>query len=348
MLQTTESETAIPVTRFDLGELPEEARFQIWKESISVIFDVSLPSDDPWQSFSSRLTTCHFGSLLLSNAASCRQHFQRSPKLIAQDGIDHFLLQIYRSGRNIGYCGKRPLHARPGDVFLLDLSQPLETSTDDFDNLTLVIPRTLLCRYLEAPEKLHGRLLPRESPLAKLLSEHLHALWRSASQATSEEAQAMSEGVTALAAAYFGQLAVPESAPAVQVASAAAIRQYIAGHFADAHLTPEFLAARFHVSRAQIYRLFSPFGGVACYIREQRLKWCLAELSNPANRQRRIADIALAAGFSDESHFCRLFKQAFGASPGEIRGGAPAAAPLSPEMRGLVDRSYENWVKRLG
>lgn len=345
--EATETINTIPVTRFNLDTLPGEARFQTWKESISVIFDVSLFPDDHWQSFSSRLTTCHFGSQLLSNAVSCRQQFKRSPKLIAQDGIDHFLVQIYRSGRNIGDCGGRPLHARPGDVFILDLSQPLATHTDDFDNLTLIVPRTLFCRYMSNPERLHGRLLPRESPLAKLLSEHLHSLWNSRLQTTVEEAQAISEGVAALVMAYFGPLAVPENLPEVQAATAAAIRQYIAHHFSDPRLSPEFLAAHFQVSRAQIYRLFNPFGGVASYIRQQRLKWCLAELSKPANCHRRIIDIALAAGFNDESHFSRLFRQTFGVSPGEVRHGL-ATTPLASEMRGTVDRSYEDWVKHLG
>lgn len=347
MQQKTNMANIIPVTRFDLDSLPEDARFQTWKESISVIFDVSLFPNDPWQSFSSRLTTCHFGSQLLSNAVSCRQQFTRTPKLIAQDGVDHFLVQLYRRGRNIGFCGGKPINARPGDVFLLDLGQSLETRVDDFDNLTLVVPRALLCRHLPNPERLHGRLLPRESALAKLLGEHLSSLWKNALQTTVEDAQAISEGVTALVAAYFGQLTVPENLPEVQAATAAAIRQYIARHFADPNLTPDSLATRFHVSRAQVYRLFSPFGGVAHYVRQQRLKWCFSELSQPCNRHRRIIDIALAAGFNDEAHFSRLFRQAFGVSPSEVRQGLTNAALSSDEARDLIDRSYEDWVKRL-
>ena len=348
MMEQETTKNAVPITRFDLDALPVRHRFQTWKESISVIFDVSLFPDDHWQAFSSRLTTVHLGSQLLSNAVSCRQQFKRSPKLLAQDGIDHFLLQIYRCGRNTGVCGGKPFDARPGDVFLLDLSQPLETQVDDFDNFTLVIPRSLLCRYLPNPEYLHGRLLKRESPLAQLLKEHLFSLWNIAPNVGVREAQAISEGVSALVAAYFGQLAVPENLPEVKTATVSAIRQYIAQNLSHPDLTPDELAVRFQVSRTQIYRLFAPFGGVARYVRDERLKWCFIQLSHSGNRELRVVDIALAAGFSDESHFSRLFKQTFGVSPRDVRHDMNLALLPASATGELVDRSYEEWLKRLG
>lgn len=338
----------IPITRFDVRELPEDERFPVWRESISVIFEVSLDPEDRQEAFASQVTTCHFGPLLLSNAISQRQCLQRPPSLIARDGIDHFLVQVTCRGSTAGQCGRTRLDARPGDVFIIDLDQPLATRTDAFDNLTLVVPRQLLRHYLPSPEKLHGRLLRRESPLARLLSEHLHALWNAAPASTPQEAQAMAEGVAALVASYFSQTFPPEDSPPIQAATASAIRQYIASHLTDAQLTPDRLAARFQVSRSQVYRMFEPFGGVARYVRDQRLKWCLAELSKPASRYSRIVDIAMAAGFTDEAHFCRLFRQAFGASPGEIRGGIAAGPRPAPGRDGPVDRSYEDWVRLLG
>jgi hypothetical protein len=53
----TATNDAIPTTRFDLQDLPEQDRFAVWKESISVVFDVSLEDRDTEKSFTSRLTT---------------------------------------------------------------------------------------------------------------------------------------------------------------------------------------------------------------------------------------------------------------------------------------------------
>ncbi|MFM8331569.1 MAG: helix-turn-helix domain-containing protein [Candidatus Methylumidiphilus sp.] len=336
----------VPSTCLDLANLPEHERFSVWKESISVIFDVTLASQPGAEVFSSSLTTRHLGSMLLSNTVSQGQFFRRSHKQIGQDGLDHFLVQIYQRGRTAGVCGNMQMDAKPGDVLILDLSQSLKTQADDFDNLTLVVPRQVLCRYVQAPERFHGRVLPKASPLGRLLSEHLFTLWAVTPKAAQAEANAMAEGAAGLAAAYFSQAAPAEDSAEIQAATRQAIRQFIARHFADPRLEPDFLAARFHISRAQLYRLFKPYGGVTRHIQEQRLAWCLAELSKPANRQRRIFDIAARAGFTDEAHFSRAFRQAYGISPKEARQGVATSLVLT--VGGEVDRSYEDWLRKLG
>jgi len=258
------------------------------------------------------------------------------------------MVQIYRQGRNAGVCGNIRLDAQPGDVLLLDLSQPLQTRTDDFDNLTLVIPRPLLCRYVKAPERFHGRVLPAQSALGRLLIGHLHALWAMAPEAALAEANAMAEGVAGLAAAYFGQSIPPEDVPEIQAALGMAIRQFIGRNFASPKLVPDFLIARFQISRAQLYRLFKPFGGVNRYIQDHRLAWCLTALTQPANRSRRISEIAASAGFTDEAHFSRAFRQAYGISPSAARQGAVVGRVLDLAADGPVDRRYEDWVRQLG
>lgn len=97
-----------PFTSLDLAELPESERFGVWKESISVIFEVPLAGREAGKPFTSSLSTCHLGSMLRSHTINHRQFFQRSPKLTAQDNLDHFMVQIYRRGRNAGMC----LHTR--------------------------------------------------------------------------------------------------------------------------------------------------------------------------------------------------------------------------------------------
>ncbi|MGZ8242893.1 AraC-like ligand-binding domain-containing protein [Methylomagnum sp.] len=339
---------AVPITHLDLADLPEAERFAVWKESISVIFDVTLAADAGERPFTTQLTTCHLGSLLIANTVSPRQAFKRPPQLIARDGLDHFLVQVFRQGRNAGRFGKSHLDARPGDVMLMDLAQPLETRTGDQDSLTLVVPRRLFEQRHKSPERLHGRVLPKESPLGRLLGEHLRTLWRAAPTASAAEANIMAEGVAGLAVTYFGQLAPPGEAPDIDAALLLTMRQYIASHLADRQLGPEGLVARFQISRAQAYRLFQPFGGVGRYIQAQRLAWCRAELAKPANRNRRVIDIAQTAGFASESHFSRAFREAFGISPSEWRDGLRPDAPLAPEVTGLVDRRYEGWLRNLG
>ncbi len=336
----------IPVTRLILEGLPDCERFGAWRDGVSLLFD-AVPESPAKAAEASWLTTYHLGSLLLTNAVSHEQRFQRSPRMVAQTGIDHFLVQVYRKGCNVGECGKTRLNARPGDVFLLDLAQTLSTRADDFDNLTLVVPRQLLCQHLKSPERFHGRLLPRESALGRLLNEHLHALWKASAHASPDEAGALALGVTGLIGAYFAQSVPPEDVPEIDAATGLAIRQYIGRHFANPRLTPEFLAAHFQVSRAHLYRLFKPYGGVSEYIRDRRLDWSLVELSKPSSARRRIIDIAVAAGFASEAHFSRVFRQAYGITPKEARQGIKPETSPALVTGSLLDQRHLDWLRAL-
>ncbi len=57
-------------------------------------------------------------------------------------------------------------------------------------------------------------------------------------------------------------------------------------------------------------------------VTELRLQKAFAALAGPMGRKRRISDIAMDAGFSDISHFNRLFRARFGETPSGVRGGS--------------------------
>ncbi|HEX6625266.1 MAG TPA: helix-turn-helix transcriptional regulator, partial [Pyrinomonadaceae bacterium] len=62
-----------------------------------------------------------------------------------------------------------------------------------------------------------------------------------------------------------------------------------------------------------------------------RIERACRELERPASS---IIDVALSAGFSDQSHFTRAFKRATGMTPGAFRrarGADAGSAPLPEE-----------------
>lgn len=99
--------------------------------------------------------------------------------------------------------------------------------------------------------------------------------------------------------------------------------------------------------RAQLYRLVAPIGGIAEYIREQRLRRCLADLLSAGHAHRQIADIAYRWGFSDPISFTKAFKQRFGRTPSEAR---EAGLSSQWQERGADGRStalFEQWIANL-
>jgi AraC-like DNA-binding protein len=338
----------VPIARFDLDSLPAEDRYSIWKESISVIFDVEREVEADTAPFAAALTTCHLGSMLLVDTSSVGQYFQRKSPLIARDGLDHCIIQVYQSGTTRGQWGRRHSAVQPGDVFLLDLAQPLDSCASDFRNLTLVLPRDLLTPHLGAPERLHGQSLARNSPRGRLLGQHIRTLWEVATTLNSDEAQRIAQGLVHLIGAYFGAGRVEEDRPETGAVLLETVRRHIADQLTDPLLTPESLAAHFHVSRSYLYSLFQPLGGITRYIQQQRLRRAFLELTQPASRPRRVSEIAYRVGFSNEAHFSKSFRHAFGMSPSEARSiGLQAARYTAAGHDQAVDRRYERWIREL-
>lgn len=339
---------SVPIARFDLGGLPAEDRYSIWKESISVIFDVEREVETGSAPFAAALTTCHLGSMLLVDTASVGQSFQRKSPLIARDGLDHCIIQVYQNGTTRGQWGKRHSTVQPGDVFLLDLTQPLDSCASDFRNLTLMLPRDLLAPHLGAPERLHGQSLAHDSARGRLLGQHIRTLWEVATTLSSEEAHRISQGLVHLIGAYFGEGRVEEDRPEAGAALLETVRRHIADHLGDPRLTPESLAAYFRVSRSYLYSLFQPLGGITRYIQQQRLRRAFLELTQPASRPRRVSQIAYRVGYRNEAHFSRSFRHAFGMSPSEARSiGLQAVRYTAKGHDQPIDRRYERWVREL-
>jgi AraC-like DNA-binding protein len=111
-------------------------------------------------------------------------------------------------------------------------------------------------------------------------------------------------------------------------------------------LNPEQVTTAMGLSRSALYRLFEDSGGVAGYIREQRLRRCFSELARTQDSSRQVAEIAYRWGFADPAHFARLFKARFGCSPSETRDAATFA--MSRARRDfdtrVGDRQYEEWI----
>jgi AraC-like DNA-binding protein len=337
----------LPISQVDLSGIDVKERHSVWKESISVVFDSVLKPEDQHKPFNATLTTCHLSSLLLTSASSKQQYFNRSRELIAKDGLDHFLMQMYIDGSTSGQWGKNNNSTvRSGDIFLLDLNQPIKSLASDFSCLTLIVPRSTIRAKLPEPELHHGRVLPRESILAKLLGEHFKTLCLSSQSLTGEEACSAAEGVVSLAGAYFSHTPVDESCRSVQIATRESIRRYIMENLTDCNLTAESIATHFKISRAYLYRLFDTGNGIHHFILEQRLLRAFDQLSNSAYSKLRIGQIAYDLGFNSESHFSRSFHSAFGMTPSDVRNSARINDAKEKDNI-HIDRRFEKWILNL-
>lgn len=98
----------------------------------------------------------------------------------------------------------------------------------------------------------------------------------------------------------------------------------IARSFRDPHLTEVTIAARQGISVRQLQRIFEMAGTTfTIKLQELRLQAAFDALIKQETQAISISEIAFSAGFSDISHFNRLFRRRFGETPSGVRGKRP-------------------------
>ncbi|MEM1148383.1 MAG: AraC family transcriptional regulator [Pseudomonadota bacterium] len=101
------------------------------------------------------------------------------------------------------------------------------------------------------------------------------------------------------------------------------ICRYIERNLGHPDLTASSILRDFGVSRAGLYRMFEPQGGVRHYITERRAIRAVLELSQGVQTRGAVQAAADRWGFSTGPNFNRVIKRMFGAAPGALFQTAP-------------------------
>ncbi|MEM6460390.1 MAG: AraC family transcriptional regulator [Pseudomonadota bacterium] len=108
----------------------------------------------------------------------------------------------------------------------------------------------------------------------------------------------------------------------LQTGREVAVRRYISQNFARRDLTVEEVCFVCGISRSTLYRIFRDEGGFANYVTAQRLSAAFRQLTRTTARRGLVRYVADNWGFSNQSHFARLFRKAYGFPASDIIGSA--------------------------
>jgi AraC family transcriptional regulator len=99
------------------------------------------------------------------------------------------------------------------------------------------------------------------------------------------------------------------------------------------HLTVADVASEVGLHPIHLSKTFRKFQrqSIGEYVHRLRIQYACREL---LHTETSLAEIALSAGFSDQSHFTRVFKQLTGNTPGDFRRGFGSDA--TPQARPCV------------
>jgi AraC-like DNA-binding protein len=167
------------------------------------------------------------------------------------------------------------------------------------------------------------RAIPRSGGPLGLLVNYLDLIHKKAALSLPEVRPSVVGHIHDLTALAFGanRSAKEQGLSAVAAAHLATALAHIAESFVEPGLLVETVARRQGISSRYLQQLLEASGkSFTARVNELRLQRVFALLTNEQHGKRRISNIALEAGFSDISHFNRLFRARFGDTPRGVRG----------------------------
>jgi len=309
---------------FDTATMPPDQRPRRLRDAIaSAAVPVEIEHQVGPDEVSVRGAGRRLGRLSVLTLTATPLTLRRTVRLARTDPEPSILVELQLAGRRSVVQGHERTVLNPGDLVLLDSSQPyLTTSLDGTSQLSVRIPRADLALPDQALARVAGVGLRPQNPVANLAASYLTRLvgdHRLAAEADLDVFEApTTELVRAVVATQLG-----DGVPAIEVPEntlTLRIMEFAQQHLTDPDLTATKIARANNISVRHLYTTLSRSGVVLGeWIRVRRLEGSRRELARSTATGKTISAIGRAWGFGDATHFSRTFRETFGMSPREWR-----------------------------
>jgi AraC-like DNA-binding protein len=314
--------------RFSTDHLPERERLPMWREQFGrgvVRVDIEPLSDRPFHAEATLRALPGLRTIACKGSAA---RLQRTPAMAAE-GDDSVGLVVNLGKRAVAAQRGRELVLGAGDAVLFLTHEPAGlTSTS---HLGMLFPRAALAARVSDIDDASMRLMPHGTQSLQLLVNYMSAVHDNLALDTRKLRRTVVSHIHDLAALVVGpERALGEAGlTAVSAARLQVALRHIGESFHEPDLTVAAIARRQQVSPRYLQRLLETTGiSFTARVNELRMRRAFALLTEA--HQRRISDVALQSGFSDISHFNRLFRTRFGDTPRGTRARLKRTAAQGP------------------
>lgn len=311
--------------------VPASQRTSYWADWVCtelIRAEVRTLQRDP--GFEGHMARAPLPELDLCRIQSSAQSVTRTAALAADTQQEQILVNVQRRGVGFVTQDGKTARLQPGDLALYSSARPYTLDFEAaFEQTVLIMPATQLHSLVGPVDALYATTLSAQAGPNRLLRELADTLMAQAQAgplhpATHQLGLALLHTLAATVESHRPAQTAEKTAPAARSQLSAyhlaRIHSTIHQHLADPELGVNKIAALTQLSPGHIHRLFETEPAtVAATIRLQRLQACQRDLADPALAHRAISEIAYRWGFNQAAHFSRLFKQAFGLTPGEWR-----------------------------
>jgi AraC-like DNA-binding protein len=326
MAETEEAATcadsaAARVFHFSTDVFRKHERIAAWREVFGrTVLNIDVAPRSP-DGFQAEAVVFHSEQLGVIRAASSAVAQANSRGMITNDDVSFgCVLDVPWRATQLG----REAALQPGDGVLLSNG---DLGALDFSEacryVTFGLPRSAVELLVPDLGALFARRIPAADPALQLLLGYLDLArddhvarapaLRDAYANHVVDLLALTLGATRDAGEQARQRGVP-------AARLRAIQDDVARSCREPGLSVHGIARRHGVGARYVQRIFEESGTTFTeYLAEQRLAAAYRALRHPMAQGRSISTIAYDCGFSDVSHFNRLFRRRYGCTPSDVR-----------------------------
>jgi AraC-like DNA-binding protein len=297
----------------------------------------------PADHFNASIVTYDVDGLVVSRVRFDPVRLRRSAATLSDDDRDCISIQHYLSGSIRGRVGGHELYIAPDRISIQDFSVPYHALAQASEVLGVAIPRNRVASSDRLGDRRPVLSLPLNTARGALLSGAVRGVWDELSAGRVYEPATVAGALVGLVDGLIDHsLEICDDGEPLHL-----MEQYLRERLGNVTLGAEDLQRAFHYSRSAIYRLFEPHGGVAAFIRTERLARCHAELIRSTDTPRSVSRIAARFGFRDASHFSRVFRGQYGVAPSELITAAARDADAHPGIgarRSADAETIRSWL----
>jgi AraC-like DNA-binding protein len=316
-------EEGAQVLHFSSDDIPERDRLEFVRE----VYGRTIIKHDveplPGSSLHLRCALRMLPGLGLALAAGSGVHTQRTR---AQADSDDVVLNVTLAGGRVLRQLGREVFQRQGEAVL---STSAEGGTCDiYANsrwISIRIPLDALAPMVADLDSVLVRSIQPGKEALSLLVSYIRALQDTLAPTTPELDRVIVAHVKELVALTVGatrDVAETARGRGIRAARLVKVLRLIEARIQDAGLSAAEVASPLGLTPRYVHLLLEETGKTfSQHVLEKRLGRAMQLLRDHRSHDRRIADVALEAGFADLSHFNRAFRRHFGDTPSGVRAG---------------------------
>lgn len=295
---------------------------EVFRDAVNSSFVPLEVTSEARASFSATISAAGADAVVFTEVRATPQLVERTAQTIECGGSGYYKVSLLLAGSSILIQDGREIVMQPGDMSFYDTSRPYSLLFDqEFRNLIMMFPKD----RLEFPSVLTDALtavsLGEQHQLAKAIAPFIAQatpqLSLLPSLARTKLAHTSLELINTMLSAILDVEAEPRNPHQILLQK---IYAYINAHLGSPDLSPRSIAAAHYISTRHLHALFAEQDTtVSTVIRQRRLEHARTDLTDPTLATRTVAAIATRWGFVDAAHFSRVFKQAYGLTPSELR-----------------------------